>query len=63
MDSAENAILLLRNAENTENTSHVIAKHCWVVKLLRLSGSVFTEPLSRSGFHNPFVPLLRACIT
>jgi hypothetical protein len=29
---------------------------------LRLRGSVFTEPLPRSGLHNPVVPLLHAFI-
>jgi hypothetical protein len=62
-ENAENIVLLLRGADNTENTSHVIAKHFWSVTSLRLRGSVFTEPLPRSGLHNPVVPLLRACIT
>jgi hypothetical protein len=60
-DNAENTVLL-RSADHTENTSHVIAKHCWVVTSLHLRGSVFTEPLPRSELHNPIVPLLRACI-
>jgi hypothetical protein len=62
-DNAENTVLLLRSTDHTENTSHMIAKHCWGVTSLRLRGSVFTEPLPRSGLHNPVVPLLRACIT
>jgi hypothetical protein len=33
--------------QTTQKTSHVIAKHCWVVTSLRLRGSVFTEPLPR----------------
>jgi hypothetical protein len=61
-DNTENTVLLLRSAEQTENTSHVIAKHCWDVTSLRLRGSVFTEPLPRSGLHNPVVPLLHVCI-
>jgi hypothetical protein len=36
----------------------VIARYCWSVTTLRLRGSVFTEPLPRSGLHNPVVPLL-----
>jgi hypothetical protein len=43
-DNAENTVLLLRSADHTENTSHMIAKHCWSVMLLCLRGSVFTEP-------------------
>jgi hypothetical protein len=62
-DNAENTVLLLRSADHTENTSHVIATNCWVVTSLRLLGSVFAEPLPRSGLHNPLVPLLRVCIT
>jgi hypothetical protein len=62
-DNAENTVLLLRSADHTENTSHVIAKYCWVVTSLRLLRSVFTQPMPRSGLHNPVVPLLPACIT
>jgi hypothetical protein len=36
----------------------VIAKHRWDVMSLRLRGSVFTEQLSRNGFHSPIVPFL-----
>jgi hypothetical protein len=60
-DNAENTVLLLRSADYTENTSHMIAKHCWSVKSLGLRGSEFTEPLPRSGLHDPVVPFLRAC--
>jgi hypothetical protein len=56
-DHAENTVLL-HIADYTENTSHVIAKHCWNMMSLRLRGSVFTEPLPRSGLHNTVVPLL-----
>jgi hypothetical protein len=55
-------VLLLRSADHTQNTSHVITKLCWNVTSLRLRGIVFTESLPRSGLHNPVVPLLRACI-
>jgi hypothetical protein len=57
-DKAENTVVLLRRADHTVNTGHVIAKHCWDVTSLHLRGNVFTEPL-----HNPVVPLLRVCIT
>jgi hypothetical protein len=57
-DKAENVVLLLRSADHTQNISDIIAKHCWDVTSLRLCGSVFTEPLSRRGLHNPVVPLL-----
>jgi hypothetical protein len=63
MDNAENTVLLLHSADHTENTSHVMAKHCWDVMSLYLCRSVFNEPLPRSGLHNPIVPLLHACIT
>jgi hypothetical protein len=63
MDNAEDAVLLLRRADHTANTSHMIAKHCCVVTSLRMRGSVFTKPLPRSGLHNHVVSLLRACIT
>jgi hypothetical protein len=63
-DNAVNAVILLRNVDYTENTNHVGAtKHCWVVTSLCLRESVFTEPLPKSGLHNPVVPLLLACIT
>jgi hypothetical protein len=62
-DKWENTVLLLLSADYTENTSHVIAKHYWDVTSLRLRSSVFTEPLCRSGLHNPVVSMLRACIT
>jgi hypothetical protein len=42
-----------------QKTRHVIAKHCWWVTSLRMLGGVFTEPLTRSGLHNPVGPLLR----
>jgi hypothetical protein len=42
-DNAENTVLILRSADHTENTSHMLAKHCWGVRSLRLRGSVFTE--------------------
>jgi hypothetical protein len=45
-------------AQTTQKTSHVIAKYCWSVTSLRLRGSVFTEPLLRSGLYNLVVPLL-----
>jgi hypothetical protein len=61
-ENAENTVLLLRSADHTENTNHVIAKHCWDVTLLRLRGSVYTEPLPRSGLHNPVVSLLRRAL-
>jgi hypothetical protein len=61
--AASGLMLYSRSIDNTENTSHVIAKHCWGVMSLHLRGSVFTEPLPRSGLHNPVVPLLPACIT
>jgi hypothetical protein len=32
-DNGENTVLLLRNADHTENTSHVIAKHCWSARV------------------------------
>jgi hypothetical protein len=54
-DYAENAIPL----QTTQETSHVIAKHCWGVTSLRLRGSMSTKPLPRSGLHNPVLPLLR----
>jgi hypothetical protein len=54
-------VLYSRGTDIAENTNHVITKHCWVVTSLRLRGSVFTEPLPRSGLHNPVVPLLSAC--
>jgi hypothetical protein len=57
-DNAENTVLLLHSAEHKENTSHVIAKHCLDVSSLRLGGSVFAEPLPRSGMHNLIVLLL-----
>jgi hypothetical protein len=41
----------------TQKTSHVIAKYYWSVTSLHLLGGVFTEPLVRSGLHNPVVPL------
>jgi hypothetical protein len=44
-------------ARTTQKTSHVIAN----VTSLLLRGSVFTEPLRRSGLHN-LVPLLCTCI-
>jgi DNA-binding IclR family transcriptional regulator len=55
-DNVENTVLLLHSADHTENTSHVIAKHYQGLTSLRLRGSVFTEPLLRSGVHNPVVP-------
>jgi hypothetical protein len=57
-DNAENTVILLRSADHTENTSHMIAKNCWDVTSLRLRGNVFTEPLPRSRLHNSVVPLL-----
>jgi hypothetical protein len=45
-------------SRTTQKTSHVIAKYCCSVTSLRLRGSVFTEPLPRSGLHTPVVPLL-----
>jgi hypothetical protein len=60
-DNAENTALPLHSAEQIENTSHVIAKHCLGVTSLRLRGSAFTKPLPGSGLHNPVVPLLREC--
>jgi hypothetical protein len=53
------APLLLRGADHTENTSHAIAKHWGGVTSLRMRRSLFTKLLSRSGLHNPVVPLLR----
>jgi hypothetical protein len=61
-DNAENTALLLHSGDHTENISHVIAKHSRDVTSLRLSGSVFTKPLPRSGLHNTVVLLLRVCI-
>jgi hypothetical protein len=40
----------------TWSLSIVVWHHC-------LSGSVFTEPLTRNGLHNPVVHVLLACIT
>jgi hypothetical protein len=57
-DNAENTVLLLRSTDRTENTSQVIAKYCCSMASFNLRGSVFTEPLLRSGLHNPVVPLL-----
>jgi hypothetical protein len=57
-DNAEETVPLLRSANHTENTSHVIAKHCLDVTSLRLRRSVFTKPLPRNGLPNPVVPLL-----
>jgi hypothetical protein len=56
--AASGLVLYSRGRANAENTSHVIAKHCWDVTSLRLRGSVFTELLPRSGLYNPVVPLL-----
>jgi hypothetical protein len=62
-DNAENTLLQLRSADHTENTSHMLSKHCWDVSSLRLRGSVFTEPMPISRLQKPYVPFLRACIT
>jgi hypothetical protein len=35
-DNAENTVVLLCNADHTENTSQMIAKHCWCVTSLLL---------------------------
>jgi hypothetical protein len=35
--TTQRKILLLRSADDTENTSHMIAKHCWDATSLRLS--------------------------
>jgi hypothetical protein len=51
--TAENTALLLSSADDTENTSHVIAKYCGSLMSLRLRGSVFNEPLPRSGLLKP----------
>jgi hypothetical protein len=61
-DNAGNTVLLLRGADHTENSSHVIAKRHLDVTPLRLLGNVFTEPLPRSGLHDPDAPLLSACV-
>jgi hypothetical protein len=56
-DNAENTVPLLHSADHTENTSHMITKHCWDVTSLCVRGSVFTEQVPRSRLHNPVVPL------
>jgi hypothetical protein len=56
-------VLLLCNADGIEKTSHTIANHSWDVTSFHLCGSEFTEPLPRSWFHTPVVPMLRPCIT
>jgi hypothetical protein len=45
-------------AQTTQKISHVIAEYFWCVTSLHLCGSVFTEPVPRSGLHNPVVLLL-----
>jgi hypothetical protein len=60
--TTQKAQFYCRVTQTTPNTSHVVAKYCWSVTSLRLRGRVFTEPLPRSGLHNPDVPLLRVCI-
>jgi hypothetical protein len=57
MDSAENIVLLLRSADQTENTSHVIGTQLVAMTSLYLRGCVFTEKLPRNGFHYPFLLL------
>jgi hypothetical protein len=49
MDNSENTVQLLCSADHTQNTSHMIAKHCWGVMSLHLRESVFTKPLLRNG--------------
>jgi hypothetical protein len=50
-----------RHTDNTENNSSD-SQYSWNVTALLLRGSVFTEPLCRSGLRKFVVPLLRACI-
>jgi hypothetical protein len=57
-DNTEDTVILLRSANHTINTSHMIAKNCWDVTSLHLRGNVYTEPLPRSRLHNSVVPLL-----
>jgi hypothetical protein len=60
--TTQKTVVILRSADHTENTSHVIAKQCWNVTSSGLRGSVYWA-VPRSGLHNPVVPLLRACIS
>jgi hypothetical protein len=59
--SLNRSSLFRLHTDNTENKSHD-SLYSWDVTSLRLHGSVFIEPLPRSGLHNPVLSLLHACI-
>jgi hypothetical protein len=58
--SLNRSLLYRQRTDNTGNKSRD-NYYCWSVTSLHLRGSLFTEPLCRSGLHN-LIPLLHARI-